>query len=132
MPNRLIAVLLGTALLPAAPAGAHHSYAATYDVSKTVTLEGRLLRIELRSPHSFVHIQAPDEDGTPRRWAVEWSASGLLNRQGVTRDTLRSGDEVILTVNPSRVGGELRGLMVTLERPSDGMTWGTDPDEVVE
>jgi hypothetical protein len=63
---------------------------------------------------------------------VEWSGVGALSRQGVSRNTLRSGDQIVITANPSRVHGEYRALMLTLERPTDGLTWGTNPDEVVD
>jgi hypothetical protein len=126
----LLTLLVSSALVPTVQG--HHSYAATYDVSNTVTLEGSLVRFDLRSPHSYVHIQAPDEGGNLQRWAVEWSAPSALSRQGVSRDSLRAGDKIILTVRPSRVRGEFRALMLTLERPSDGMSWGRDPDEIVD
>lgn len=119
-----------SAVFPAAQG--HHSYAATYDVSRFITLEGTLVRFDLRAPHSYLHVQAPDENGDVQRWAVEWSAPSSLSRQGISRDSLSTGDNVILTVRPSRVNGEFRALMLTLERPSDGMTWGQNPDEVVD
>jgi hypothetical protein len=118
--------------LSTAQSNAHHSYAATYDVSKSVRLEGELVRFEYRSPHSYLHLMVVDEHGETQRWAVEWAAPTALVRQGVSRDTLRSGDELIVVARPSRVQGEFRSLMVTLERPADGLTWGTNPDEVVD
>ena len=113
-------------------AEAHHSYAATYDTSATVRLEGRLVRFEFRSPHSYLHMMVPDENGAMQRWAVEWAAPGTLVRQGVSQDTLRTGDSLIVVARPSRASGEFRTLMLTLERPADGLTWGTNPDEVVD
>jgi hypothetical protein len=132
MKYRLLLATLVMALLAGTSAYAHHSYAATYDVEQSVRLEGRLVQFALRNPHSYVHISAPDQNGDVQRWAVEWSAPGTLNRQGVSRDTLRSGDEIVLTVRPSRVRGEYRALMLTLERPKDGLSWGTNPDQVVD
>lgn len=122
----------GLGLLSTTQSNAHHSYAATYDVSRSVRLEGELVRFEYRSPHSYLHMMVVDEHGETQRWAVEWAAPTALVRQGVSRDTLRSGDELIVVARPSRVQGEFRSLMLTLERPADGLTWGTNPDEVVE
>ena len=113
------------AALVAASAYAHHSYSATYDVSKEVKLEGKLVQFVYRNPHSFVHVQAPDESGTPQRWAVEWAGGGQLANQGVTRESLKVGDEVVIVGRPSRVPGEYRALMLTLKRPSDGFAWGS-------
>ncbi|MGH9145529.1 MAG: DUF6152 family protein [Vicinamibacterales bacterium] len=110
----------------------HHSYGATYDLGKEITLEGKLVQFVYRNPHSFVHIQAPDESGKPQRWAVEWSGTGQLNNQGVTRDTLRVGDEVVIVGRPSRVTGEYRALMVSLKRPLDGFAWGGRVGEAVD
>jgi len=125
-------VILATVLLAGGAAFAHHSYAATYDTTKDVKLEGKLVQFIYRNPHTFVHVQATDEHGMSQRWAVEWAATNQLDRAGVTRDTLKVGDAVVVTIHPSRVAGEYRGLMVTLKRPSDGFTWGAKPGEAVD
>jgi len=116
----------------AATASAHHSFGATYDLKTEITLEGKLVQFMFRNPHSFVHIEVPSERGQMQRWSVEWSGAAALTRQGVERGTLRSGDEVVITGYPSRVPGELRAQMLTLERPSDGLTWGSRAGEVVD
>ena len=103
---------------------AHHSYSATYDINQQVTLEGKLVQFVFKNPHSFVTVQAPDQQGKLQRWSVEWSGTGQLTNQGVTRETLKPGDEVVVLGNPSRVRGEFKALMVSLKRPSDGFTWG--------
>jgi hypothetical protein len=127
-----IALAASAALLAGTAAYAHHSYGATYDVSKEITLEGKLVQFVLRNPHSFVHIQAPDQAGVPQRWAVEWSGTSQLNNQGVQRESLRVGDEIVIVGRPSRVAGEYRALMVSLTRPADGFSWGTRTGEAVE
>jgi DNA/RNA endonuclease YhcR with UshA esterase domain len=104
---------------------AHHSYAATYDVTKEVTLEGKLVQFVYRNPHSFVHVVANDDKGAPQRWAVEWGGTTQLGTAGVTKETLKVGDEVVIKGRPSRVPGEYRALMLTLKRPSDGFAWGS-------
>lgn len=111
---------------------AHHSYGATYDVSAEIRLEGRLVQFVLRNPHSFVHVQAPDAKGVMQRWAIEWAGTAQLNTQGVRRESLRVGDEIVVVGRPSRVPGEYRALMVSLRRPLDGFEWGTREGEVVD
>jgi hypothetical protein len=118
-------LLVVAAAAVAASAAAHHSYGATYDLNKQVTLEGKLVQFVYRNPHSVVTLQAPDAAGTQQRWAVEWSGTGQLGGQGVTRESLRAGDQIIIVGRPSRVSGEFRLLMVSLKRPSDGFSWGT-------
>jgi len=129
---KTFSILVGASLSFTAQLNAHHSYAATYDTSKTVRLEGQLVRFEFRSPHSYLHMAVEDENGEMQRWAIEWAAPSTLVQQGVDRDTLRTGDNLVVTARPSRAQGEFRTLMLTLTRPADGLTWGTNPDEVVD
>jgi hypothetical protein len=120
-----------TILLAAAPAFAHHSLAATYQ-DKEIKLEGKIVDLLLRNPHSFLQIEAPDEKGVMQRWSLEWRSSGQLGQQGIKRDTLQVGDEVIVTINPSRTADDHRGALKTLHRKSDGFGWGTNPGETTE
>jgi hypothetical protein len=117
-------------LVAGSAAYAHHSYGATYDVKKEIRLEGKLVQFVYRNPHSFVHVQAPDESGAMQRWAVEWSGTAQLQNNGVQRDSLKVGDEIVITARPSRVAGEYRALMLTLKRPLDGFTWGSRGEAV--
>jgi len=130
--RRVLHLVIAAALVAGTAAYAHHSYGATYDLGKEIKLEGKLVQFVYRNPHSFVHVQAPDQNGVPQRWAVEWSGTGQLNNQGVTRETLRVGDEVVIVGRPSRVSGEYRLLMVSLKRPLDGFTWGGRAGEAVD
>ena len=111
---------------------AHHSIGATYDQNREIKLEGKLVQFLFRNPHAFVNIEAPDADGKMQRWAIEWGGAAQLSGQGVTRDTFKIGDEVIITGNPSRNGQDHRVKMNTLHRKSDGFGWGTRPGEVVD
>ena len=127
---RLLA--LAAALAMGTTASAHHSFGATYDVNKEVKLEGKLMQIVYRNPHSFVHVQALDDKGMPQRWAIEWGGTSQLANAGVKRETLKVGDAVVITARPSRTPGEFRVLMLSLVRPSDGFSWGRRPGELVE
>jgi hypothetical protein len=131
MSRRLFLVLVAS-LVVGIVVDAHHSYSATYDTSKEVKLEGKLVQFVYRNPHSFVHLQAPDDKGVQQRWSVEWSGTGQLANSGVTRESLKVGDEVVIVGRPSRVPGEYRALMVSLTRPSDGFTWGGRTGQAVD
>src|SRR6187399_952434 len=100
------AIILSLGLLMAVPSGfAHHSLGATYDANKTVTIEGKILQLLLRNPHSFLQVEdakLKDEDGEPIRWSLEWRSAGSLGQQNIKRDTLKAGEEVTVTMNPSR------------------------------
>jgi len=121
----MTAVMIGTRVY------AHHSFAATYREKDSVTIEGELVQLDFRNPHSFVHVDVKEKDGTKVRYAVEWGGVGQLGQQGVTRETLRVGDHVIISGAPGRNPADHRVRMVTLKRPSDGFTWGQAPGQIV-
>jgi hypothetical protein len=130
--RRIAVLIIATTLLAGTAAYAHHSYAATYDNSGEVKLEGKVVQFNFRNPHSFVSILAPDQKGVEQRWSVEWAGTSQLGNAGVTRESLKVGDEIVIVGRPSRVPGEYRLLMVTLKRPRDGFTWGTRSGETVD
>ena len=132
MMRRVILFAIVAVVLSGVAAYAHHSYAATYDTSKEVKLEGKLIQFVFRNPHSYVTLQAPDATGTNQRWAVEWAGTSQLSNRGITQETLKVGDAITIVGRPSRVTGEYRLLMVNLTRPSDGFSWGTRNGEVVD
>jgi hypothetical protein len=120
----LALVIAAAAVVSGGRAYAHHSFAATYFEDKTQKVEGKLVQFLFRNPHSFVQVEAKDDKGEVVRWAVEWGAGGQLGRQGVTRDTLKPGDQVIIVGNPGRNPEDHRLRMVNITRPSDGWKWG--------
>lgn len=124
MKLKLLVLLFAATTFMGIRAYAHHSFAATYFEDKKVTIEGDLVQFLYRNPHSFVHVEVKQPDGTTVRWAVEWGAGGQLGRQGVTRETLKPGDHVVVVGNPGRNPEDHRMRMVSIERPSDGWKWG--------
>jgi hypothetical protein len=130
--RKISLIVLALALTAATTLYGHHSYGATYDTSKQLKLEGKVVQFAFRNPHSFVHIEAKDGGGEMQRWAIEWSGTTQLTTSGVRKDSLKVGDDVVVTGRPSRVPDEHRLLMVTLKRPSDGFTWGTRSGEAVD
>ena len=111
---------------------AHHSLSATYFSEKEVKLDGKIADLLLRNPHSYLQVDAPDEKGAMQRWSLEWRSSGQLGQAGIKRDTLKVGDDVTITMNPSRTVGDHRGALKTLHRKSDGFGWGTNPGETID
>ena len=134
MKRHLVLFTIAAVLACGITAYAHHSIGATYDGSKEVKLVGKIVEFNFRNPHAFVHVEAPDEKGVMQRWAVEWGGAASLGGQGVTRTTLKAGDEVIITGNPARgmENGVHRVKMNTLLRPKDNFGWGTKKGEVVD
>jgi hypothetical protein len=132
MKHKIAGLILVCASLAGTTAYAHHSFAAVYNSKKEITLEGKMVQFLYRNPHSYVQVEAPDENGMVQRWSVEWGGAASLAGQGVQRDTFKIGDHVIITGLPSRTPGEYRVKMNTLKRPSDGLTWGTKAGETVD
>jgi hypothetical protein len=125
MKHTLLAVLFTAgAFLAGGRAYAHHSFAATYFEDQHVTIEGTIAQFQFRNPHSFVIVDAKDNKGETVRWGVEWGGGGQLGRQGITRDTLKAGDHVVIQGNPGRTPEDHRLRMVNISRPSDGFKWG--------
>lgn len=107
----------------AAPAFAHHSFPDTYLEDRTITIEGELAQILLRNPHSFVHVVVKEKDGSLVKYAIEWVGAAELGGQGVTRDTLKLGDYVVVSGSPGRNPADHRVRMMSLRRPKDGFGW---------
>ena len=108
---------------------AHHSFAATYDESKTIEIKGRIVVFSFRNPHSFVTVEVTDQEaGKKVRWGVEGPGSTQLANSGVQNDTLKYGDEVVVTGNPSRSPGEPKLRLRTMKRP-DGFSFGFTPEQ---
>jgi len=127
MKHRLLILFLLSALtlitLAAGPTFGHHSAAATYIHGKSVKIEGTLKEFIWRNPHSFMKVQAPDEKGEMQMWVIEGAAAATLAEQGVTTNSLRPGDHVIVTGYPGRIEEDHRLLLLVVERPSDGFKW---------
>jgi Family of unknown function (DUF6152) len=125
MKIRLV-VLLGAFVLAfsGSQAFAHHAASATYVHGKSVTIEGTLKEFAWRNPHSFIKVEVADKDkGEPQVWLIEGAAPNVLTQGGMSSNSLRPGDHVIVTGQPGRVEEDHRMLLEKIERPSDGFKW---------
>ena len=119
-----IVILLVTAMVAlAVPLVAHHSFAATYEEEKQQTIEGDLVQFVFRNPHSFVHVDVETTAGEKIRYAVEWASGSSLDGQGITRETLKFGDHVVVVGQPGRNDEDHRMRMRSITRPKDGWKW---------
>jgi hypothetical protein len=125
----LVVLVVAAASLVSARADAHHSFGAAYLENQTVTIEGQLVQLLFRNPHSFVHVTVREKDGTVVRYAIEWGGALQLGDQGVGRDTLKIGDRLIISGNPGRNRKDHLLRMLTLHRPKDGFGWDAGPEK---
>ena len=136
MQRHLFIVGAAVALVAGATVSAHHSQVAVYNTSAEQVIEGTLAQVLIRSPHSWVQIEAKDEKGQMIRWGVEWGGATQLRNAGVDANTLKVGDKVKVTGRPGRNAADHRLLMVYIERPADGArpqwNWGRRAGEVVD
>jgi len=72
-------------------------------------------------------VAAADERSGSQRYSAEWSNPNRLSRDGITKETLKPGDVVIVTGAPGRNAGENRIHLKRIERPADGWKWGMRP-----
>ena len=81
---------------------AHHGTSASYDMTKQVTLTGTVTEFVWSNPHCQLFFDVKDEDGNVVHWAAENSSPGVLTNEGWTRNTLKPGDQIAITLNPSK------------------------------
>jgi hypothetical protein len=95
--NRLSlrAAAAGLALMASAVAvHAHHSFAAEFDRSKTITVTGSVTKLEWTNPHARLYVEGKDETGKMQVWDFELGPPNGLMRNGWRRDSLQAGHKV--------------------------------------
>jgi uncharacterized protein DUF6152 len=114
MPTKIVALcaFLGVAGLPVR---AHHAFSAEFDDSKKIILEGVVTRIAWENPHVYFYVDVKDASGAVVNWTCETRGPNGLERQGWKRDSLKTGDKVIVHGSLARNGSSMvDGRQVTL------------------
>ena len=113
----LVALLVVTSGVPLFP---HHAVGEVYDETQTVTLEGDIVRLVYRNPHSLIHLEVPGQRGVRHTWAIELRGVDRLRQRGQGEDRLQPGDHVIVCGNPGRDPGQFRLRLLALTRSAGG------------
>src|SRR4029078_12386640 len=99
--RRRLLVVVSAATLFAVPLGAHHSAAAYYDVTKSITLTGRMARVDWRNPHVFFYITVTDRAGKPTTWTLETQSPIGLEDLGLRKAAIKAGDPITIDIMPA-------------------------------
>jgi len=83
---------------------AHHSFAAEFDANKPITLHGTITKLEWINPHSWLHVNVKNDDGTTTEWMIEGATPNTLLRRGFTRDTVKTGTEITIVGYQAKSG----------------------------
>jgi hypothetical protein len=97
------AALAALLTLPAIPALAHHARSG-YDLSKTVTLKATITRVEWTNPHALIYFDVSDASGRVQNWHAITGGPSRMSRYGWTSETLKPGDPITITGNPTKDG----------------------------
>ena len=114
----LLAAIGLSGLMGTTPAMAHHSL-AMFDMSKSVRLEGSIKRFDWTNPHSWIFLDVVGPGATTEQWTIELPSAGVLARDGWSKDYLRTGERVVLHVNPLK-DGRKGGNLESFTPPSKG------------
>ena len=108
MRNRSFLLLTAVGiLLAAAPVWAHHAFSAEFDASKPLKLRGTVTQWELVNPHSWIHMDVKNADGTVANWMVEVGSPNSLFRLGFTKSSLPPGTEILVDGYQAKDGTNL-------------------------
>ena len=102
----VIAACMGLAVSGwASSASAHHAFAAEFDEKKPVKFQdATVTKVMLINPHSWIYVDVKQPDGSVENWAVEAGSPNILLRRGITKDTLKAGDKIVVDGYQSKDG----------------------------
>ena len=106
--NQLLKIAGGGLLLAAFAqvSNAHHSFAAEFDAEKQVTLHGKIVKMEWLNPHTWLHLDVQNDDGTTTPWMIEGGTPNTLFRRGFTPEVIVPGTEITIVGYRARNGAD--------------------------
>ena len=120
MRYRLCLAISALFLAMAIPVVAHHAFSAEFDANAPVNLRGPVVRVEWINPHAWIHLETKTKDGKTEVWMVEGGTPNTLQRNGVTRDSVKVGTVIVVSGYQAKDGRKrANGRDITLP---DGRT----------
>jgi hypothetical protein len=104
-PRHILLALAASAALATSSTWAHHSFAAEFDVKSPVEFTGKVVKVELINPHSWIHVEITNKDGVKEVWMVEGGSPNALFRKGITKASIPVGAELQVTGYQARDKG---------------------------
>lgn len=95
---------------------AHHSFSA-FDMTANKVLQVTVKRVEWTNPHSWFWFDVVGADGKMEVWGAEGQSPNFLDRRGWSKNRLKIGDKLELTIHPMK-NGDKAGMWVTAKRPN--------------
>ena len=111
-----LVLTIGTLIVAALPVLAHHSFAAEYDANDPMTLRGTVVKFDWVNPHARLYLEVKGPDGKSVQWELEAGNITTLQRRGWKRDTLKPGDEIVVTGYRAKDGSNV-GAASTVKTP---------------
>ena len=99
----MAALAAGGMLMASGLASAHHSF-TIFDTQHPLELSGTVQDFRFTSPHAVILLEVRGEDGKVTVWSLEGASPSILVRDGWSSRSLKSGDEIRLTIDPLRSG----------------------------
>jgi hypothetical protein len=105
------------------PVWAHHSFAAAYDMTKSVTVQGTITKIRLENPHSWFFLDVKDASGKIQQWAFEAGTPSGMIRNGFKPNVIKAGTDVTIKGVHAKDASQNMGMLQQLTT-SDGKVYG--------
>ena len=93
-------------MLSAAAASSHHAFSPVYDEKRLITVVGVVTEFRFVNPHAMMFVNVTDDAGKVTKWTVEFAGRLNLSNVGWTAESIRAGERVTVTGNPTHTGSD--------------------------